>query len=372
MPDILPADTLGSWLIGTCIELWFMGVLAGQFVKYFGLFSKSDPRWLHIYISGLAFLSVVKSCVNFALLWHKTIILLGDLDGTAALGVDTTLTGVVGTLVVSTVFYVQGYYLYRLFLISNHNAYIVVPIALLLFVGWLLIIVSNGLFIRGARDSDVADDEEALSGDVILTLTTAFFLLRFRRNVLASSASVLTTLIRLTFHTAAPATLTYVIACSWLHNLLTITCRILTNFIVGVTLPNRSQVVYGINVVLGKLWVFSLMWMLNARADKRSRMRSVYTSRDGETRTPTAMQAGLVSTVAFRPWEDYDPAPLTLARSIAKQVSSDARSCDVETGSDHTVSDMEFASATQVRVSRCGCDEPEVGDGPERAREPWR
>ncbi|KAJ7064030.1 hypothetical protein C8F01DRAFT_1130144, partial [Mycena amicta] len=269
MEALPPADILGSWLVGTCIELWFMGVLAGQFVKYFELFGKSDPRWLHIYISGLAFLSVVKSCVNFAVLWHKTIILFGDLDDTAPMGTDVRLSGVVAMLVVSCVFYVQGYYLHRLFLISNNNAYLVAPIAVLLFVGWLLSIVADGLYVHGGGDE--LDEVSTLyyvhfplviTGDVILTLATAFFLLRFRRNVLAPSASVLTTLIRLTFQTAAPATMT-----------------IIANLVVGVTFPHNSQVISGINIVLGKLWVFSLMWTLNARADKGSKMRSVYTSR---------------------------------------------------------------------------------------------
>lgn len=53
-------------------------------------------------------------------------------------------------------------------------------------------------------------DEHLSAGDVVLSVTTAYFLLKFKKNCHPSSVGLISALVRLTFETAAPATIWYV------------------------------------------------------------------------------------------------------------------------------------------------------------------
>ncbi|KAJ7897424.1 hypothetical protein B0H13DRAFT_2521811 [Mycena leptocephala] len=199
-----PAEYLiGPFLIGTSIELVLQGVISTQFVKYFGTY-RDDPLTLKAVIVWYLF------AVRF---------------GTVLLGVphtnETVMTGCSGMMTLYVVF-------------GGIEAFPIVE-----------------------RCFDIALPLNMV-GDIALTSSTAYFLIKYKKNVLPQSVGVLNALIRLTFQTAAPATI-----CAFV------------NFVVSLTFPNvypssRIFAATTFNIVLPKLAAFSMMWTLNARQHIRS------------------------------------------------------------------------------------------------------
>ncbi|KAJ7053480.1 hypothetical protein C8F01DRAFT_1166493, partial [Mycena amicta] len=256
-------------LIGTCIGLLLEGVVLSQFVRYFTT-SNRDPVPLRAYVGVLALLTTVGSTLIFVILWQRLFIHFGTVYYFSESGSDLFTTA--SLLIAFVVMYVQGFYLHRLFHLSKRNWFLVLPIGCILFIAFLMVFIAEmyGLVGGFSVESKIIMFSHApmlfnqsAAGDVILTLSTAGYLLHFRNNVLPQTASVLTTLIRITFQTAAPAT-----------------CCILVNFIISLTFPQppnipfaRSFASTGVNIILPKFWVISLLWTLNARADIRSKNR---------------------------------------------------------------------------------------------------
>ncbi|KAJ7058937.1 hypothetical protein C8F01DRAFT_1147585 [Mycena amicta] len=259
------AYTLGPSLIGTCIALLLQGVVSTQLVTYFTTWNR-DPLFVRAYVGVLAVLTTLGAILDFLVLWRKHIMHFGTINLP-----DNTEGDVVAILVAVVVIYVQGYYLHRLFLLSNRNFFIVVIIGCILVVGFLMNIVANSYSLQGgfavAKQVNLYYDIHfplVLTGDVLLTLCTTAYLLHFRKNVLPQNTGILTTLIRVTFQTAAPAT-----------------CCIIINFAISVAFPvpvaaplARIFASIGVNILLPKLWAISVLWTLNARADRDNRSRS--------------------------------------------------------------------------------------------------
>ncbi|KAJ7058944.1 hypothetical protein C8F01DRAFT_1085417 [Mycena amicta] len=263
------AYTLGPSLIGTCIALLLQGVVSTQLVTYFTTWNL-DPLLLRAYVGVLAVLTTLGSILDFFLLWRNQIMRFGTIQFP-----DSFENDAVAMLVAFVVIYVQGYYLRRLFLLSNRNFFIVVIIGCVLVVGFLMNIVANGYSLQGGfanvKKVDLYYDIHfplVLTGDILLTLSTATYLLHFRKNVLPQNAGMLTTLIRVTFQTAAPAT-----------------CCIIINFAISVAFPEpgivpmaRIFASIGVNILLSKLWAISVLWTLNARAHRDNRSRGGWRS----------------------------------------------------------------------------------------------
>ncbi|KAF7304089.1 hypothetical protein MIND_00640400 [Mycena indigotica] len=256
------AYILGPWLIGTCLELILQGVISGQLVKYFTVFSTSDPRSLRIYVAFLTFLTVVKSGLNFGLLWRKCIINFGRLNDPS----DSDLVAIQAMLMAFIALYVQGWYLHRLFRFSNSNVLIVIPVGLVLLLGFIMTIVAGAVRIAssGRRFNAIVTYYAiylplVMSGNIILTFVTGYLLVRHRKshNVLPEDEHLVTTGLRLSLQTAAFPTILSIIA-----------------FAFSLRFPDpyptaRSQACIGVNMVLCKVWAFSVMWTLNARVDDK-------------------------------------------------------------------------------------------------------
>ncbi|KAJ7108736.1 hypothetical protein C8R44DRAFT_884772 [Mycena epipterygia] len=240
------------------------GVLSSQFVNYYTYYA-DDKRSLRIVVTILAVLTVLKSIQSFALVWIQSVTYFGDLEG--AINLSYTAWWQSGTpLMVAVIgYYVQCYFCFRLYVISK-KWIVVAPIATLFLFAFLAIVV--GTYYISVSDGAkiqmwfAAHLSSVFAGDILMSLTTAYFLLKSKQDVLPQTVGLINALIRLTFQTAAPAAL-----CA-MFNLI------------------FSQVNIGIistafNMALPKLYAVSMMWTLNARRT----IRATHSSRNGMTNT---------------------------------------------------------------------------------------
>ncbi|KAJ7347333.1 hypothetical protein DFH08DRAFT_779581 [Mycena albidolilacea] len=259
--EVLVKWFLGPWLIGSSLELVLMGVLGCQFVNYYNWYP-DDSRSLRIAVGILCLLSVLKSAETFASLWIFLINHFGNIEYDLSL----TTTGwwdTANPLMVACIdFYVQCFYLYRLWGISK-RWWVVAPI-FALFIFAMVAIVLATYFIAISQKNDVASWfgthlGTAFAGDAILTLTTAYFLLKTKKQIISSqTAGIITSLVHLTFQTAAPASLVA------MFNLIFSQMYRSNN-------PLLGYVEIAFNQPLPKLYAISMMWTLNARRAIRAR-----------------------------------------------------------------------------------------------------
>ncbi|KAJ6506963.1 hypothetical protein C8R45DRAFT_1208888 [Mycena sanguinolenta] len=288
---------LGPWLIGSCIELVLMGVLSCQLVSYYNWYPE-DGRGLRLAVAILCILNLLKSGEGFASLWIFLIDHFGDIQYDLGLSI-TGWWDTANPLMVATLdFYVQWYFCTRLWAISR-KSWVAAPI-FLLFVFGLLSMVAGTYYIETAQEQQVTDwyktfadsrVEEALNnvavaahlgsvfaGDVILSATTAFFLIRTKKTVLSTqTAELLRALIPLTFQTAAPAALIAMF-------------NLVFSQMYRTKQPLLGFVEIGFNQVLPKLYAMSMMYTLNARRAIRSRVSG---SRNGSGNGSSANEPSL-------------------------------------------------------------------------------
>ncbi|KAG7443968.1 uncharacterized protein BT62DRAFT_934552 [Guyanagaster necrorhizus] len=243
MPPGSASTLLGLWFVGLFLDLYLQGILSAQ----------TDKLTVRASVGFLALITTLES-IQRELTWRKSAIvwvqLVEDFADIQSAGQSlvTAWYEVGNPLMVALIsFYVQCYYCYRLWIISE-RWWIVLPIMLVCIFAIIAAILTVStrvyqknsaiLFLRAWTHSiEVAD--------VFLAATTAFFLLKTRRNVLAQTKGMINALVRLTFQTATPAVI---------YVLLTMIC---------VYLP------MGKPRALPKLYAISMMWTLNARKDIR-------------------------------------------------------------------------------------------------------
>ncbi|KAJ7238944.1 hypothetical protein C8J57DRAFT_1565716 [Mycena rebaudengoi] len=268
--EILVKFFLGPWLIGSCLELVFMGVLSCQFVNYYN-WCPDDSRGLRIAVAILCLLNVLKSAECFASLWIFLINHFGDIRYNLQLSATGWWDTANPLMVAILDFYVQCYFCTRLWAVSK-RWWVVTPI-FILFVFALLSMVIGTYYIATLQEQQVTDWFAAhlssvFAGDVILSVTTAYFLIKTKKNVLSTqTAELIHSLIRLTFQTATPAA---VIA---MFNLI-------FSQMYRTNQPLLGYVEIAFNQVLPKVYAISMMYTLNARRTIRSRVSG---SRNGSS-----------------------------------------------------------------------------------------
>ncbi|KAJ7184738.1 hypothetical protein C8R46DRAFT_1208914 [Mycena filopes] len=258
---------LGPWLVGGCLDLFLQGILMSQFVNYFTYY-KDDKAGLRIVVCGLVLLTVLKSIHAFVIIWIQSIPFFGDLQGAILLNYTTWWQSGNPLMVALIGFYVQCYFCFRLYVISK-RWYVMAPIATLFLFGFLSIIVAT-YFIAAENYTQIgawfaAHLSSVFAGDIILCLTTTFFLLKSKTDVLPQTVGLISALVRLTFQTSAPAAL----------------CAMF-NLIFSQVNPGGSGIIStAFNMMLPKLYAISMMWTLNARRT----IRATHNSRTGVTST---------------------------------------------------------------------------------------
>ncbi|KAJ7285101.1 hypothetical protein C8J57DRAFT_709572 [Mycena rebaudengoi] len=247
---------IGPWLIGGWFEILLQGVLFCQFVSYFRSY-RDDKGGLQLAVAVLAVLTTLKSCDVFAVIWHNFVVLFGDLPSAVLLNFSTAAWWQTGsTLMGATIdILVQAYFCFRLYVISK-KWYVVAPAAALCVFSYIAAIISmyyiatapggltSGLWIEIHFGT-------ACAADILISVSTAFFLIRSKKAIHQQTAGLIDSLIRLTFQTGAPASL----------------CALLNVILLGLAQPTLSII---FNVPLPKLYAISMMWTLNARRAMRA------------------------------------------------------------------------------------------------------
>ncbi|KAJ7668027.1 hypothetical protein B0H17DRAFT_1210180 [Mycena rosella] len=264
---------LGPWLVGSCLDLVLQGVLSTQFVNYFTWYS-DDSLGLRLVVVFLVLMTVLKSAQAFAIIWIQSIVFFGDLPGAINLNYTTWWQSGNPLIVALIGFYVQCYFCYRLWVISN-KWYVVAPIATLFLFAFLSIVVAT-YYITTANGPQIqhwfaSHLSSVFAGDITLCMATAYFLFRSKQNVLPQTVGLINALVRLTFQTAAPAAI----------------CAMF-NLIFSQVNAGNSLISTAFNMALPKLYAVSMMWTLNARRT----IRASHSSRNGMTNTTSNELSG--------------------------------------------------------------------------------
>ncbi|KAJ6460815.1 hypothetical protein C8R47DRAFT_117440 [Mycena vitilis] len=267
-PNLAAEYTLGPWLIGTCIELVLQGIISTQFVKYFGRF-RDDPLGLKLAVVALALMTYTLSILMFMLLWDEFAVNFGTLQVPHAYQIGLTTSA--GIIRATVGLFVQSYFCSRLYLLSR-KWYIVAPMVAIFLAAFAASMLGIAHFLSSSGMQAVALPAAkwdiytylplplTMGGDVLLTCSMAYYLIKCKKDVLPGSVGVLNALIRLTFQTAAPATI----------------CA-LVGFVFSLTFPevfpfSRAIATLASTVFLAKLYAFSMMWTLNARQNMRAKL----------------------------------------------------------------------------------------------------
>ncbi|KAJ7825552.1 hypothetical protein B0H14DRAFT_3874414 [Mycena olivaceomarginata] len=320
---------LGPWIIGCCLDLVLQGALLIQFIQYYVLYPR-DKIYLKTAVAGLCLLTILKSAQSFAIIWNHAIIFFGNFQGAIQLNFTTwwetgnpLMVAVIGS-------YVQAYFCYRLYAISG-SIYVVAPLAAIFLFALVAMAVATYFItvqdiakipvwcaclshICGTNHKFVhpvnAHLGSVFAGDVLLTSTTAYFLLRSQRRALPQSEALIGSLLRLTFRTAAPAAL----------------CAML-NLIVSVRFTgDKALFSLVFNMPLPKLYAISMMFTLNARRRIRLSGRSgQYGSSSGgrsgpvkSPRAPNDVELGPIQVFTATQTEKHVDIRATLGRDIHK------------------------------------------------------
>ncbi|KAJ3992944.1 hypothetical protein F5050DRAFT_1810982 [Lentinula boryana] len=242
---------LGPWLIGAFLDVLLQGILFGQFIHY-AQWYRDDKTGLKLAVVGLAIITTLKSIQAFALVWILFIRNFLDLPGAILLNYTTWWQSGNPLMVAAIGLYVQAYFCYRLYMIAK-SPLPVIPLALLflfafaaLSIGTYYITISDTLGIGRWFAAHLAS---VFAGDLMLSLVTAYFLIRSKKNVLPQTVGLITALIRLTFQTAAPAAI----------------CALLNLIFSQIYNGNENITSTAFNMMLPKLYAVSMMWTLNAR-----------------------------------------------------------------------------------------------------------
>jgi len=280
-PKMTPEDLqqaqylLGPWLIGSFLDVLFQGILFCQFTHYFDLY-RDDKLIVKLSVVGLIIITTLKSVQSFALIWIQNILYFNDLEGAILLDYTTWWQSGNSLMVASIGLYVQMFFLNRLYAISDRKLWIVVPIAVLLAFAYCAICAATYYITLGEAAGPkialwfAAHLSTVFAGDLSVTLCTAFFLIRSRKDVLPQTVGIIDALIRLTFSTAAPAAF----------------CAMFNLIFSQLYSGSNKLISVGFNQLLPKLYAFSMMWTLNARRYILRGDRRLYTSQTRSSTTP--------------------------------------------------------------------------------------
>ncbi|KAK0202355.1 hypothetical protein DFS33DRAFT_887863 [Desarmillaria ectypa] len=246
---------LGPWLVGLCVELYLQGILSVQMLNYFSWYGKKDRVIIRASVGILALITTLKSIQSFTIVWVGQIENFSDIQS-AGRNLSGAWYEAGNPLMVSLIsFYVQCYFCYRLWVVSE-RWWVVLPIVLVC----IFAIVAAILTVQRIVHFDIttlpywmsAHSATVFVADLLLAATTAFFFLKTRRNVMPQTVGMINALVRLTFQTAMPAVI----------------CALL--ILICVYLPTeKPRVANTFNQALPKLYAISMMWTLNARKEIR-------------------------------------------------------------------------------------------------------
>ncbi|KAJ6541516.1 hypothetical protein B0H19DRAFT_1239348 [Mycena capillaripes] len=263
-PQATSAETavLGGWDLAISAALFLQGVLCAQFAHYTNV-NKRDSVWLKLFVTGLAVLTTLKTIQVLAVMWIQNVTLFENVEAASRLWATNWVPKLTPILEACIAIYVQMFFCRRLWTISRNSCIVVFCITSFSFA--LISAAVSAFFIF----ADIGSPKHAtwmsihlgaaLGGDLLLTGSTAFYLLRHSKTVLprGPTAPLLSSLLRVTIQSAAPAALVNFVA----------TITIVT--LIHKKSPGALVSLAGAasNTVLPQLYVWSALWTLNSRED---------------------------------------------------------------------------------------------------------
>ncbi|KAJ7247307.1 hypothetical protein C8J57DRAFT_1724548 [Mycena rebaudengoi] len=268
----LPVVTfvLGGWDIGTHADLILQGILFAQFTNYWSQYYKSDSLSLKLFVLGLCLATTFKSAHSIAAVWVQNVEYFADIGKASQMFYTNWVTQ--STILIGAIigFSVQAFFCRRLWIISN-NIYVVAFVVLLFVFGLVAAITAfifSGQLFRALASPTVGHYHEptdkvmwgpihfgtVVAGDVILSGSTVYFLLKRSHQALPGNVGILNRLLRIAFQSTVAVTL----------------CA-LANFISGLIYiqhPSTGATLLFVqltNMMLPKLYATSAMWTLNCR-----------------------------------------------------------------------------------------------------------
>jgi len=246
---------LGPWLIGVCVDLLLQGIVLTQIANYFGWY-REDKRVLRMLVAILGLLTIVKSAEGFAIIWIQLMVHYGDLEGAVLLNSNGWWEHSHPLMVAGIGLYVQSFFCFRLWTISK--SLIVVSPSVALFLSAVSSITVAMYLISDENPTGFAQWFTAylstvFAGNLILSATTAYFLLKVKQNCQPQRVGLINAVVRLAFQTAAPATI----------------CAMLNLIFDQVYAGDDAVVATAFDMAMPKLYAISMMWTLNGRTNAR-------------------------------------------------------------------------------------------------------
>ncbi|KAJ7314633.1 hypothetical protein DFH08DRAFT_895125 [Mycena albidolilacea] len=255
--------TLGAWDLAACSCLFLEGVLCAQFAHYLSL-NRRDSIWMKLFVAGLALLTTLKTLESLAMMWIQNVTMFGDREAGSSIWYKHWVWETSIMLEAATAFYVQMFFCRRLWAISR-NAYLVVICIILFLLGLVTGFVATVYLFTNTFESATLWSGMhlgvVLCGDLLLSGSTIFYLLRHSHQCALSrgpAATILSRLRRLTLQSAAPAALCALINFAGDVGSLSDAA--------GYT-PALVMINFIANMALPQLYAWSAMWTLNSREE---------------------------------------------------------------------------------------------------------
>ncbi|KAJ6469294.1 hypothetical protein C8R45DRAFT_1105164 [Mycena sanguinolenta] len=253
------ASVLGGLDLGTCFTLFLQGVLCSQFSRYMDSV-KRDSVQIKLFVAGLALLTTLKTSECLAMMWTQNVTLFENAKVASTLWQTTAWYSKLAVLLKAAVpFYVQMFFCYRLWAGAISRNVYVVMICIMVFSFALVCGVLATVYLSTIAKSRLNSFYwvelhmgVVVFGDLILTGSIIFWLLRHNKTQFRQSA--------------APLTL-----CS------------LINFGVSMSRPSvhGGQAFLMLNFIttgiLPQLYAWSAMWTLNSRDEIAAGGNTSYT-----------------------------------------------------------------------------------------------
>ncbi|KAJ6459973.1 hypothetical protein C8R45DRAFT_1180776 [Mycena sanguinolenta] len=196
---------LGGWLIGSSAVLLLEGILIAQVYNFYAWFG-SESIQLDVAVFFLFLLTALKTIQSFAITWINNILYMQDPAGTIALNKEwyQILNIPMGAVIAA---YVQSYYCYRLWRLSNKGWHIA-PLVLVMALSLVSAIITASVIARSGKSTHwfAVHVSCTFATDVLITGASTFFLIRARQKALSHTRKLIASLIKISCQTALPAT----------------------------------------------------------------------------------------------------------------------------------------------------------------------
>ncbi|KAJ6469258.1 hypothetical protein C8R45DRAFT_1218414 [Mycena sanguinolenta] len=245
----MQAYILGGWDLAICFTLFLQGVLCSQFAHYKDS-TKRDSVEIKLFVAGLALLTTLKTSQCLAIMWMQNVTLFENVEGASTLWDTAWYSRLTMLLKTAVPFYVQMFFCYRLWASRiSRNVYIAI-ICVMVFSFALICGVLGTFYIFTAEKPGFhltsywveTHMGVVVFGDLVLTGSIVFWLLRHNKAQSRQSAAPLTLCSLINFsvlllRASAPDTPAF----------------LMLHFITNNILPH--------------LYAWSAMWTLNSRDD---------------------------------------------------------------------------------------------------------